>query len=81
MVLETRIKPVVKDYGTLYEAELKFDDSPQRRARLVDVYNRELVERRLITLGGTLTFVLICLGAFPAISAPTKRPRVITPTG
>jgi len=63
MVLETRIKPVVKDYGTLYEAELKFDASPQRRAQLVDVYNRELVERRLITLGGTLAFVLVCLGA------------------
>jgi len=63
LVLETRIKPVVKDYGTLYVAELKFDDSPERRAQLVDVYNRELVERRLMTLGGTLVFVLICLGA------------------
>jgi len=63
MVLETRIKPIVKDYGILYEAELKFDASPQRRAQLVDVYNRELVERRLITLGGSLAFVLVCLGA------------------
>lgn len=63
MVMETRIKPVVKDYGTLYKAELRFDASPQRRAQLIELYNRELVERRLITLGGTLTFVLICLGA------------------
>jgi len=63
MVLETRIKPVVKDYGTLYEAELKFDASPGRRTQLVEVYNRELVERRLISLGGALAFVLICLAA------------------
>ena len=32
MVLETRIKPVVKDYGILYETELKVDASPRRRA-------------------------------------------------
>ncbi|MFI5460100.1 MAG: hypothetical protein ACHRXM_32175 [Isosphaerales bacterium] len=68
MVLETRIKPIVKDHGALkdtilYEAELKFDASPERRAQLVEVYNRELVERRLITLGGSLAFVLVCLGA------------------
>jgi len=63
MVLETRIKPVVKDYGTLYEAELKFDASPGRRAQLIEEYNRELVERRLMTLGGTLAFILVCLGA------------------
>jgi hypothetical protein len=63
MVLETRITPVVKDYGTLFEAALKIDASRERRAQLVEVYNRELVERRLMTLGGTLAFVLICLGA------------------
>jgi hypothetical protein len=63
MVLETRIKPVVKDYGTLSEAELRIDDSPARRAQLVEVYNREVVERRLVTLGGTLAFILICLAA------------------
>jgi hypothetical protein len=63
MVLETRIRPVVKDYGTLYEAELKVDASSFRRAQMVELYNRELVLRRLTTLGGTLTFVLICLAA------------------
>jgi hypothetical protein len=63
MVLQTRIKPVVKDWGTVYEAELTIDDSPQHRVRLVEVYNRELVQRRLVALGGTLAFILICLGA------------------
>jgi hypothetical protein len=61
MVLDTRFEPVIKDYGTLYVAELKFDASPQRRAALVERYNQELVQRRLITLGGSLAFILICL--------------------
>jgi hypothetical protein len=61
MILETRVRPVVKEYGTLYEAELKVDASSSRRAQLVELYDRELTLRRLTTLGGTLTFVLICL--------------------
>jgi hypothetical protein len=63
MVRETRIKPVHKDYGTLYEATLSVDASSQRRAELIDLYNRQLVERRMATLGGTLAFILICLAA------------------
>ena len=63
MVVETRINPIVKDYGTLYKAELTADFSPQRRAELVDAYNHELVQHRLMTLGGMLGFVLICLAA------------------
>jgi hypothetical protein len=61
MVMETRTRPVVKDYGTLYVAELKVDLSPKRRTALVEAYNRELVRHRLATLGGLLAFVLICL--------------------
>jgi hypothetical protein len=60
MVMETRTRLVVKDYGT-YVAELKVDLSPQRRTALVEAYNRELVQHRLATLGGLLAFVLICL--------------------
>jgi hypothetical protein len=63
MILETRLKPVVKDYGTLYEAELRIDASPGRRAQLVEAYHRESVRQRLFILGGALAFVLICLGA------------------
>jgi hypothetical protein len=66
MVLDTRFEPVIKDYGTLYVAELKFDASPQRRAALVEVYNHELVQRRLIILGGSLAFILICLAVVSA---------------
>ena len=46
-----RIKPVVKDYGNLYEAHLTVDASPQRRAELVEVYNRELVEAAAVQPG------------------------------
>lgn len=63
MIVGTKIDPVVKPYGTLYTAELTADFSPQHRAELVEAYNRELVERRLMTLGGILAFVLICLAA------------------
>jgi hypothetical protein len=63
MVLETRINPVVKDYGTLYVAELKVDFSPERRKALVQVFHREQVRQRLTALGGILGFVLICLAA------------------
>jgi hypothetical protein len=63
MVVGTKIDPLVKDYGTLYKAELTADFSPMHRAGLVDEYNRELINRRLMTLGGTLGFVLICLAA------------------
>ena len=63
MVLDTQIQPVVKEYGTLYEATLRADFSPARRDKIVRVYERELVARRLALLGGVLGFVLVCLGA------------------
>jgi hypothetical protein len=63
MIAETRINPVVKDYGTLYVAEFKVNFSPERRKAFVQVYNREQVRERLVALGGILGFVLICLAA------------------
>ena len=63
MILETRINPVVKDYGTLYVAEFTVDFSPDRRKALVRVFDREQVRQRLTALGGILGFVLICLAA------------------
>jgi len=63
LILETQINPVVKDYGTLYVAELKVDFSPDRRKALVQVFHREQVRQRLTALGGILGFVLICLAA------------------
>ncbi len=63
LVLETRFKPVVKEYGNFYVAHLRYDTSPGRRAQFLEVYHRELVGRRLFKLGGSLGFILICLAA------------------
>ncbi len=63
MVLKTDIKKVPREYGTMYVAELTYDSAPSRRNSLIDTYNRELVRHRLTVLGGTLTFILISLGA------------------
>jgi hypothetical protein len=68
MILETTIKPVVKneapykDYGKLYEAELRVDVSPQRIAGFTENYKHQLVQRRMVFLGGALAFILTCLG-------------------
>jgi hypothetical protein len=58
-----QLKTIQKSYGELFEAALTVDASAQRRTALVEVYNRQLVERRLATLGATLVFILICLAA------------------
>jgi hypothetical protein len=69
MILETALKPVVKneppykDYGKLYEAELRVDVSPERLASFTETYKHQLVQRRMVFLGGALAFVLTCLGA------------------
>jgi hypothetical protein len=60
---EPQLKAVQKTYGELFEASFTVDASTQRRTTLVEVYNRQLVERRLATLGATLVFILICLAA------------------
>jgi hypothetical protein len=60
---EPQLKSVQKTYGELFEASFTVDASTQRRTALVEVYNRQLVERRLATLGATLVFILICLAA------------------
>jgi hypothetical protein len=63
MVLGTQVRTIHKDYGTLYEVDLKVDASPQRRTELIATYNHELVQNRMAVLGGALGFVLICLAA------------------
>ncbi len=63
IVLGLSHEPVQKDYGTLYITHLKLDTTPAHRARLVAMYNHELVSRRLVNLGSTLAFILICLAA------------------
>ena len=63
MVLKTDIKTVPREYGPMYVAEFTYDSTPSQRNSLIDTYNRELVRHRLTVLGGTLTFILISLGA------------------
>jgi hypothetical protein len=63
MILETKVRPVVKDYGTLYVAELRVDVSPERRASLVETYQHQVVNKRMVMLAGLLGFILTCLGA------------------
>ena len=63
LIVDTHYTPEEKPYGTLYWAELTVNFSPDRRARLVEAYTRELIQHRLVSLGGALAFVLIGLGA------------------
>jgi hypothetical protein len=63
MILDTKVASYDKDYGTVYDATLRVDISPARRAAIVSAYHHEQVLRRLTMLGGLLGFVLTCLGA------------------
>jgi hypothetical protein len=55
--------PLFKDHETLYEAKLKVDVSPERRATFVRAYQHQLVQKRMGFLGAGLAFVLACLAA------------------
>lgn len=60
-VLASTTKLIHKDYGDLYATELKLDLSPEKRRAFLSVYSREVVRGRMITLGGGLGFILVCL--------------------
>lgn len=60
-VLATTTKCIHKEYGDLYLTEIKVDLSPERRRAFLNVHTREVVRARMITLGGGLGFVLVCL--------------------
>lgn len=63
VVAEPRVKSIEKPYGEIFEATLTVDKSPGRRSAIIAIYNRQLVERRLISLGAALAFILVCLAA------------------
>lgn len=63
MIVETKVRPVVKDYGTLYVAEFQVDASPERISSLVETYQHQVVNKRMVMLAGLLGFILTCLGA------------------
>jgi hypothetical protein len=63
LVIESNRETVAKEYGPMYITHLKLDTTPAHRARLIKLYNREVVGHRLITFGGSLAFILMCLAA------------------
>ena len=63
MIRKTDVHPIVRDWGTVYEATLETDFSSNARGAIVAAHEREVVARRLVTLGGSLGFVLVCLAA------------------
>jgi hypothetical protein len=63
IVLNSELESVPHEFGLMYITHLKLDKAPQTRARFVKVYNHEVVGRRLVNMGGSLAFVLVCLAA------------------
>jgi hypothetical protein len=63
LIKKTDVQPIIKDYGTLYEATLKTDFAPRSRTAILKAYQREVVSHRLTVLAGSLGFVLACLAS------------------
>jgi hypothetical protein len=63
IILNSETETVPGAIDPMYVTHLKLDKSPESRARFIKVYNHELVGRRLVNLGGSLSFILICLAA------------------
>jgi hypothetical protein len=63
LIRKTEVHPIVKVYGTVYEATVEADFSPQSRSQIVAAHQRVVVGRRLGELGGSLGFILACLAS------------------
>lgn len=63
LIRETQVSPIERDYGTVYEAELKVDLSRPRRDQIVGDYRHEQTLKKLGLLGAGLGFVLVCLAS------------------
>jgi hypothetical protein len=50
MIHKTDVHPIVRDWGTVYEATLETDFSSNARGAIVAAHEREVVARRLVTL-------------------------------
>ena len=69
MIRANHVEPVARDLGlsdfkdlkVVYEAGYLVDFSPSRRERIVEIYTRDLVARRMTLLGGGLGLALIGL--------------------
>lgn len=63
LVTKIHVKPIAKDYGTVYEATLDVNLSSQHRATFLEAYYNDVVRHRLASLGALLGFILTCLAA------------------
>lgn len=61
-----KVETKARDYGTLYEATLKVDLSPNRQRQIVAAYHREQVVGRMLIVGAVLAVILIGLAALSA---------------
>ena len=61
MIREIKVKPLVRDYGTVYAATLYVDFSPQKRAEIVEAFRHEQVVQRVVLIGAVFAFVLVVL--------------------
>ena len=66
MVREGQLECVEKDYGDVFLKTLIVDESDSQVSRLVQAHEREVAGRRLMKLGGLLSFVLVCLATMSA---------------
>jgi|GEM_PF-6697610 len=63
LIMGKDLRTIEKDYGTLYQATLRIDTAPARRAELLTTYREDMVTHRMVLLGGLLGAVLACLAA------------------
>ncbi len=61
MIREVNVAPIVRDYGTVYEATLKAQLSPRDRDDVIRAYRQQEVRKRMVFLGVILALVLIAL--------------------
>jgi hypothetical protein len=63
LIIDRHNESVMHDYGELFVQGYRVDFSTPRRERIVQIYHRQFVHKRLLELGGGLGFVLVCLAA------------------
>jgi hypothetical protein len=63
LVVETRVTPEEKPYGTVYTAALDVAFDADRRGRLIEAYRADVVSDRILKLGAVFGFLLVCLAS------------------
>jgi len=61
LILDSHVQPDARPDFTVYQAAYRVDFSPRRRDQIFQVYDREVVGRRLALGIGGLAFVLVSL--------------------